>query len=504
MKKAMIVVSVFLLSVMVIANTGARIQMRNGDIIECEIGMESISFITDYGEFKIPVSFVREIVFPAPGNRVTTLNTVFPEETFGGFLLDEYVSISLLGNPIRFHKDAISKITVYNDRQAITQELVRVFLKTGDQFYGEMLSTVVKIQTSYGEFNISTKDIEGMEFEGEGNILTKIKLKNSSEMRGTIKDDFIVFKLLSGSELGVSPGKIKSIVFLKEVISETPEVDESEKEDTSTPVTSLTSEKPSSTTSTKAPENMVFVERGSFTMGDTWGDGASDEKPTHKVTFTYDFYMGKYEVTFSEYDVFCNITSRSKPKDEGWGRGNRPVINVSWFDAIAYCNWLSDKENLPKAYDDKGNFLDKDGRATTDPSKVMGYRLPTEAEWEYTAKGGNKRQGYKYSGSDTIDEVAWYYSNSDKKTQEVGKKAPNELGLYDMSGNVWEWCSDWYAPYTSAAKTDFYNSAAASYRAARGGSWLYGATYVRVANRGSGSPTGTRNDLGFRIARTVH
>ena len=99
MKKAMIVVSFLLVSILVMANTGAKIEMRNGDVIECEINMENISFITDYGELKIPVSFVKEIVFPAPGNRVTTLNTVFPNETFGGFLLDEYIFISLLGNP---------------------------------------------------------------------------------------------------------------------------------------------------------------------------------------------------------------------------------------------------------------------------------------------------------------------------------------------------------------------------------------------------------------------
>ncbi len=219
MKKAVIVVSVLLLSVLVMANTGAKIEMRNGDVIECEINMESISFITDYGELIIPISFVREIVFPAPGNRVTTLNTVFPNETFGGFLLDEYISISLLGNPIRFHKDAIGKIRIYNDSQIIAKEVVQANLKTGDIFYGEMLSTGIKIQTSYGEFEIVTENIEGMEFEGEGNVLTKIRLKNSSEMRGTIKDDFISFKLLSGSELSVSPGKIRSILFLKKTES---------------------------------------------------------------------------------------------------------------------------------------------------------------------------------------------------------------------------------------------------------------------------------------------
>ncbi len=504
MKKAMIVVSVLLLSVMVIANTGARIQMRNGDIIECEIGMESISFITDYGEFKIPVSFVREIAFPAPGSMATTLATVYEKETFSGFLLNEYISLEFEGSPLKFHKDFISRIDMYNEKEEINKDIVHVSLKTGDQFYGEMLSKQATVQSSYAEIKIKTDNVVNMEFEGDGNVLTKVKFESGSEIKGTIKDDFIVFKLLSGSELGVSPGKIKSIVFLKEVIAEVPDAKESEKKDTSTPVTSQTSEKPSSTTSTKAPENMVFVERGSFTMGDTWGDGYNDEKPTHKVTFTYDFYMGKYEVTFDEYDAFCNATGLIGPKDEGWGRGQRPVINVSWWDAIAYCNWLSDKENLPKAYDDKGNFLDKDGRVTTDPSKVVGYRLPTEAEWEYAARGGNKSKGYKYAGSNTIDEVAWYYSNSGKETQEVGKKAPNELGLYDMSGNVREWCSDHWYDYTAVPKTNPYNITRDSNPVLRGGCWYNGDRVVRVVYRSFYSPTATRDGIGFRIARTVH
>ncbi|WP_289059679.1 formylglycine-generating enzyme family protein [uncultured Mesotoga sp.] len=247
----------------------------------------------------------------------------------------------------------------------------------------------------------------------------------------------------------------------------------------------------------------VLVEGGTFTMGDTWGGGDSDERPTHKVTFTYDFYIGKYEVTFDEYDVFCEATSRDKPSDEGWGRGARPVINVSWWDAIAYCNWLSEKEKLPKAYDSDGNLLDKDGRITIDPSKVVGYRLPTEAEWEYAAKGGNKSEGYKYSGSDNVSDVAWYSSNSGSKTQEVGKKAPNELGLYDMSGNVWEWCSDWYGSYSSSAQTNPYNSTAGSYRVRRGGSWINSATFTRVAFRLYVSPSCTVYNLGFRICRTV-
>mgnify|MGYP003811717259 CR=1 FL=1 len=264
--------------------------------------------------------------------------------------------------------------------------------------------------------------------------------------------------------------------------------------------------------------DLVIVQKGSFTMGDTWGGGDSDEKPTHKVTFTYNFYIGKYEVTFDEYDAFCEATGRSdgdwgrsNPSDGDWGRGNRPVINVSWWDATDYCNWLSEKEKLPKAYDNvnfldkfdsNGDFLDKDGRVTTDPSKVVGYRLPTEAEWEYAARGGNKSKGYKYAGSDDVDKVAWYRYNPGFKTQEVGKKVPNELGIYDMSGNVWEWCSDWYGNYSSSAQTNPYNNSGSD-RVRRGGSWRGNATGTRVAFRSYYSPAYTYNNLGFRIARTV-
>jgi len=250
-------------------------------------------------------------------------------------------------------------------------------------------------------------------------------------------------------------------------------------------------------------DELIYVEGGNFIMGDTWGDGSSDEKPTHKVELTYDFYVGQYPVTFEEYDRYCRETGATKPYDWNWGRGRRPVISVSWFDAIGYCDWLSDVEGLARAYDNAGNLIDSRGNETIDPSKVKGYRLLTEAEWEYAARGGKKSRRNKYAGSNNPDEVAWYDSNSGRKTHEVGQKKRNELGLYDMSGNVWEWCSDWYGSYSSSAQTNPYNSTAGSGRVIRGGSWYGGATGVRVARRSRYSPTDTRDFIGFRICRTA-
>ncbi len=253
------------------------------------------------------------------------------------------------------------------------------------------------------------------------------------------------------------------------------------------------------------PPEVVLVEGGTFIMGDEYGDLSDETRPAHSVTITYDFYMGKYPITFDEFDRFCIETARREPSDEGWGRGDRPAINIPWRTAIEYCNWLSDKEGLPKAYDDMGNLLDENGEITTDLSKVVGYRLPTEAEWEFAARGANRSEGYKYAGSDDVNDVAWYRDNSEGMTHQVGSKAPNELGIYDMSGNVWEWCNDRYVSYTIEARTDPSNACSGSRIIRRGGSWGSHVTSVRVSARYSSYPaTYSFNQVGFRVVRTVH
>ena len=250
---------------------------------------------------------------------------------------------------------------------------------------------------------------------------------------------------------------------------------------------------------------VILVESGSFRMGDTIGGGRENENPVHKVILTYNFYIGKYEVTFEEYDLFCESTGASKPDDQGWGRGRQPVMNVTWWDATHFCNWLSETEGFPLAYDSQGNLLDSSGNVTTDVRKVAGYRLPTEAEWEFASRGGNLGSGLIYSGSNDVNEVAWYRSNSDARAREIGTKAPNELGLYDMSGNLWEWCSDTWYEYSDSVETDPYYSAfvdSGTHRIWRGGSWGSSEIAVRVSNRNDLYHNYAYSYLGFRIART--
>ena len=216
---------------------------------------------------------------------------------------------------------------------------------------------------------------------------------------------------------------------------------------------------------------MIAVKGGTFTMGATSEQtGAeSDESPTHSVTLS-DYYIGETEVT----QELWNAAMGSNPS-YFTGNMQRPVEQVSW--------------------DDCQTFISKLNQLTGET-----FRLPTEAQWEYAARGGNQAQGRLYSGSNTIDNVAWYGSNSSSTTHPVKTKAPNELGIYDMSGNVWEWCSDCYGSYSSAAQTDPTGPSKGSHRVIRGGSWCEYTTDCRVANRDGYTPTHTNSDQGLRLA----
>lgn len=265
---------------------------------------------------------------------------------------------------------------------------------------------------------------------------------------------------------------------------------------------------------TTTPE-ATFLTAYTFLMGNTpnYSGGDDDEKPVHGVVFTYEYEIGAYEVTFNQYDAYLLATGHptSTVSDSGWGRGNRPVINVSWQDAVRYCNWLSDQVGLPRAYSETTwDLLDASGATTTDITTVKGWRLPTEAEWEYAARGGAadivdgiEEHDYLYSGSDTLNEVGWYTSNSDSKTQPVGQKKANELGLYDMSGNAWEWCHDRYGRYSGTIQTNPTGPSSGSPRVVRGGSWINYEQVCRAANRYNYAPALSYSSLGFRVARTV-
>jgi len=219
--------------------------------------------------------------------------------------------------------------------------------------------------------------------------------------------------------------------------------------------------------------DMVLVQGGTFTMGCTPEQGNDcyrEETPTQEVTLN-DFYIGKFTVTLAQWRVVMGNNS------SGLISGNLPVEEVSWNEVQEFIKRLNERTN--------GN-----------------YRLPTEAEWEYAARGGNQSQGYKYSGSNNIEEVAWYESNSGKKTHPVGTKKANELGIHDMSGNVYEWVNDWYGEYSGGRLTNPQGPSSGSHRVIHGGSYSTPDRSARVSYRYRYDPGIRYGFLGFRLARS--
>jgi formylglycine-generating enzyme required for sulfatase activity len=244
---------------------------------------------------------------------------------------------------------------------------------------------------------------------------------------------------------------------------------------------------------------MVFIEGGSYYMGNDYS-GVLDEKPEHKVTIS-DFYISKTEVTFDMFDNFCRATGFKYPDDGGFGRGGNPVINVSWEGAVKFCNWLSTRFGYEKVYDLR---IDSTGTYIQAVNwNADGYRLPTEAEWEYVAKGGNKSQGYAFSGSNNLDEVAWYSKTSGNKPHEVGKLKANELGVYDILGNAWEWCWDYYdgGYYKKSTGNDPKGPDRGDHRIYRGGNFNSEKDFVRITRRFALSPTLETGLVGIRLVQ---
>lgn len=214
---------------------------------------------------------------------------------------------------------------------------------------------------------------------------------------------------------------------------------------------------------------MIAVEGGTFQMGSNSGD--NDEKPVHEVRVN-SFSIGQTEVTQELWEAVMG----TNPSDF---KGNKkPVEKVSWNDCQT--------------------FIQKSNQLTGKQ-----FRLPTEAEWEFAARGGTQSKNYTYSGSNNIEDVAWYTNNSGNTTHDVGTKSPNELGIYDMSGNVYEWCQDWYGSdyYSSSVVNNPTGPTSGSYRVDRGGSWLSNAAYCRVSLRSSLAPSFAYSNPGFRLAQ---
>jgi formylglycine-generating enzyme required for sulfatase activity len=223
----------------------------------------------------------------------------------------------------------------------------------------------------------------------------------------------------------------------------------------------------------EGPE-MVLIPAGTFRMGDITGNGMDREQPVHEVSVE-SFAMGRYPVTFAEYDYFCEATNRKKPEDKDWGRDNRPVIYVSWHDAVAYTEWLSEQTGQQ-------------------------YRLPTEAEWEYAARAGMETD---YWWGNDIDETKANYNRNIGHTTPEGDYEANQFCLYDTAGNVWEWTYSEYTSEYNGKEKECISKNSNKKPVLRGGSWINDPGFLRTANRICYGPDRHFYFIGFRVVRAA-
>ena len=262
------------------------------------------------------------------------------------------------------------------------------------------------------------------------------------------------------------------------------------------------------------PAGFVYIPAGTFKMGST--AGYDDEKPAHGVTISKGYFMGRHEVTQQLYLAEMGQWGGPEPSST-YGEGDDyPAYYVSWYDAVVYCNRRSIAEDLtpcyaiggetdPSKWGEVPTSRDEDWDEITCNWGANGYRLPTEAEWEYAARAGDDTTNARtWSGTKTENDLgkyAWYSDNSENKTHQVGKKDPNAWGLHDMSGNVWEWCWDWYGNYSEGSVSDPHDGSSGDFRVDRGGSWYNNADKCTVSRRSYSDPSYRNYDLGFRLVR---
>lgn len=250
---------------------------------------------------------------------------------------------------------------------------------------------------------------------------------------------------------------------------------------------------------------MVKVEGGSFMFGADKRDmlAEKDEKPQNQVSVDA-FYMSKFEVTVWEWKQYVKDNKLQMPPKQVWGWNDAfPITNVTWEEAIDFCNWLSKKHGYDPVYSRRGPILSCNFEAD-------GYRLPTEAEWEFAARGGVKSKGFKYVGGDSPDRMAWYTENSENRPHVYGTRYANELGIHDLNGNVWEWCWDKYDPAyfgdikSGTAPTHNPTGAlAGEKRIVKGGSWDSKLSFLRPTNKVATLPGNTYEFYGFRVVRSI-
>jgi len=446
--------------------------MKDGDKLTGKVTNSSIVIQTPYAQIFFDARLIAGIIFGAGAymERVYTVNKSY----FSGFINNSTIDFRLSsGAEIVVRKEKIARI-LFRVRE---KELLGIpgsdifYMVNGDVFAGRLTDEVLRVKTAYTDVTIEANTIRDISFIAEEQVFTKITLYNGDEINGVLRDEDIHIDLDAGPPITIYQDKIKEV---RMRIGYEPVV-----------VVAVTTSTPVSAT-----DDMVLIPEGEFLMGCNYGD--PDETPIHKV-YLDAFYIDKYEVTKLQFSEFLNEKGNQEEGGVAWldtsdedcfieyrngkyqpksGYENHPVIEVSWSGARAYAEWA-------------------------------GKRLPTEAEWEKAARGG--LVGKKYPWGDNIDSSRANYGENVGQTTTVGRYPPNNYGLYDMGGNVWEWVSDWYDEDYYSSSDSYRNPQGPNYgseRVIRGAGWSHDARYLRCGGRSYVNPDSTSNHLGFRCAKS--
>ncbi|MCW9038992.1 MAG: formylglycine-generating enzyme family protein [Rhodospirillales bacterium] len=467
------------------APLGDIVTTRGGDFHHGAVAQEYITIETAYGKVTVPHGRLARLVTADPrrGREDDRIVTVEGERFSGRIETRKLFVIRLLDVPLNVHLDDVAGIEFA--RKGTKPETRGspdvVEMRNGDIFRGRILTTDLLFKTDDGIRMVPFKDVYvvdvgasedgGVRAMGTGNDggATSGMLMTESLQMETRVGQTLSIPVAEIEGIGVSvlpphrplPGEL-SFVFRGHL-----------------PTSAVLRDVMAN--GLPGPE-VVVIRAASFQRGDLGGDGDGDEKPPQTVTLSQPYAIGLYEVTFDEYDLFCDSTGREKPDDAGWGRGRRPVINVSWEDAVAYTKWMSEQT-------------------------AHHYRLPTDAEWEYAARGSSKTRFWwgNSVGRGNANCAGCVSVWGGERTAPVGRFPGNPFGLHDTAGNVFEWVADCYTDVFAEGPSDgsAVEKPGCGKRVIRGGSWSFPPKEVRSANRWRDFPTRQSDDTGFRILREM-
>ena len=445
---------------------GDVVTMKNGDIYIGSVEQDDFTINSSFGELLVPVPAIHKLSIHS--NSLQIRLETDAGEVINGSLKPGDIRVSRLQDPtLPIALDDIARIDFGHQQDEIAQRQFPSRLETsdGEIFFVRLLSDTLTIDRQSGPTTISPDALRYMDISlhtYEDELLTQFTLNDGSLYQGQLNPASIMLQSPYLDTMDVPAIRLSRLT-----------LDSFEQDALDTQIFS-----DSLRTLGYGPQ-MIKIPGGSFLRGDLQGDGDDDEKPMSEVSLQA-FAISTHEITFNQYDLYCRQSRKcDEPDDQEWGRGNRPVINVSWKEANTYIQWLADKTGKP-------------------------YRLPSDAEWEYAHRAGNST---RYAWGDEVESARANCEGCGSiwdgdQTAPVGRFEPNAYGLYDTAGNVFEWVADCFHDRFSEAPADGspIEKEGCGKRVIRGGAWSFPPHEIRSANRWRDFPTRRSDDTGFRVA----